>query len=247
MLLISWAYRRERFHLLGCKMLPTIKEMNQNLKRPIHQLTIACLLAVSQPAHSLEEYWSSLQTRSHFNQGKNLLNFEYMERFNNGYWQDRFLTIFRLAVGGSLSDGLSYQLAVGSFNFSRQLNEKRLQQFLNYYWPANKWLDVFLRSGVEQRRFDQDPRLYFRTRQRATINFLPKLIIAPSFYNETFIVPRGGQRFWSGINENRLGSGLRITHRDIEIYLYKVSTEFRSLESKRHISAVQLFLLLNFF
>lgn len=189
------------------------------------------------------EYWKVFQVKINTPSAKSL-NFEFV---NRDFYptNDNNLRLIRLMYGGDLG---SFKFLIGGAlaDSKSSADERRLQQYLTHTTKHDSYYSLFLRLGIEERFFNNDPNLYFRFRFKAQINPLFKREFGPSFYNETFFIPEGYKKFANQLNENRLGIGVRYNIKPFEIYLYQTFVYIKTIQEERILNWLQLQLILNF-
>ncbi len=158
----------------------------------------------------------------------------------HGYFDDNKLDLFRVSVGGKWRNW-NYLVGGAYVDFAQTSDERRLHQYLIKSFHFENSISTSLRLGLEQRRFIEDDVLNFRGRLRGQLNSPLVSRFGIAAYDELFIALNGPNRFHQGLNENRLGFGLRYKSELFEVLLYRTFAYLKGLKSEANQNWIQLF------
>lgn len=193
-------------------------------------------------AQSIDEQW--LIAQAQWNRtDHSIYMLEYVRRDYDQLLGHRpFLGLVRGSFGQALGQGWQYLLGAAYLNFAEQSNEFRLHQNLIHIQKIQSAnTQIVQRLSLEQRKFESDQEWMMRLRYRIMANPLMHYPLGLSLYNEGFYVLKGGSRFPTGINENRLGVGIRYTpNTHTHLFLYKTDAYLQTLKTRLNFDWWQL-------
>lgn len=201
---------------------------------PAIKLLFIIFFSLPLSAQDIREDWIIAQAQW-IKDDQSIYMLEYVRRDYNYLLSPRpFLGLVRGSYGHILGQGWQYLIGAAYLNFAEQSNEIRLHQNLIHIQKATSAnIQIVQRLSLEQRKFEADQDWIMRLRYRIMANPWMQYPIGLSLYNEAFYVLTGATRFPSGINENRLGVGLRYTpNPKTHFFLYKTDAYLQTLKTR---------------
>lgn len=198
------------------------------------KLFFVLLLPLQLSALEIQEDWVIAQAQW-IKEDRSIYMLEYVRRDYNYLLSNRpFLGLVRGSYGHVLGQGWQYLVGAAYLDFAEQSNEFRLHQNLIHIQKTKTAnTQIVQRFSLEQRKFEADQDWMMRFRYRIMANPLMQYPIGLSLYNEAFYVFKGATRFPSGINENRLGVGIRYTPNPrTHLFLYKTDAYLQTLRTR---------------
>ena len=189
-------------------------------------------------AYAYDEEWGIFQFRKRLDNGHQVFG-EYVRRDRGNLLSAKFFDLYRLSWGGKLRDW-TYLVGGAYVDFKTGSSERRLHQFGIYNFLAENKISGFFRLGLEERNFASDHLIYFRSRNRLHLNFLPQYAFGLSAYDELFYVLNGHDRFLTGFNENRFGLGFRYFLENLEIYVFHTNGYLKKTKTTDQVEWIQL-------
>ncbi len=210
----------------------------------IKSLLIVLAISFTLPAHSLDENWGILRIRGKVEDHH--YSFKYVKRDLIEPEYTGFFNWYELNYGRKLGTYL-LEAGIGFLDFDKKVDELRFTQ--NIYRNLKSEYGSFnLRLGLEERSFKNDEHLYFRTRIRAIYIYPVYKYFNPSIYDEFFAVFNGYDKFYTGLNENRLGLGFNMKPLDqLSLSFYWTFAGFKSYtETIKYSNWLQSFIVWKF-
>ena len=195
-------------------------------------------LSLSSQVFATDEYWGIYQFKTDIT-AENFIFTEYVRRDRDKYFEDKNLDLVRISIGGKWNQW-TYMLGLAHVDFAQGPEELRFHQFLirSIKFDGNK--ESLIRLALEERKFENDENLYLRGRARMQLNVPVYRQWGFAFYDEILIALNGNNRFYTGLNENRLGAGVRYKAHNFEVMLYKTLGYIRTLKGETEPQWIQL-------
>lgn len=201
-------------------------------------------LILSSAANAAEEYWGIYQFRNDLSSSHFLFS-EYVRRDTNTFFGTNNLDLVRFSIGGKV-EGWTYLVGGAYVNFATSDDERRLHQFFIRSFNLSQYITAPIRLGLEQRSFISNENLYFRARLRGQVNFPVWSAFGFAAYDEMLLALNGANRFYQGLNENRLGFGIRLKFESVEALLFHTQAQVKTLRSETHPQWIQLQTIIQF-
>jgi len=205
----------------------------------IRAISILIISIVFTPkVFATNEYWGIYQFKSDLYKDHFIFT-EYVRRDKENYFKDKNLDLIRLSIGGKWKTW-TYMLGLAHVDFENGAEELRFHQFLIKNIKFNNQTESLIRLALEERKFEDDSYLYLRGRARMQFNVPVYKQWGLAFYEEILLALNGSQKFSTGLNENRLGAGIRYKSSHFEVMLYKTLGYIKTLKGESEPNWIQL-------
>lgn len=218
-----------------------LKETNQVMRAT--KLFLLIITAFSY-ASAQDEYWGIYQFKKNISDD-HFVFAEYVRRDKNTFFDAKNLELTRLSWAGKWKSW-NYLIGASYVDFNSTNDERRLHQFFIRNFKMSDAINSSVRTGLEQRSFINDDLMYIRFRLRGQINFQTSSFFGLSAYDEMLFSINGGNRFYQGLNENRLGLGINFKFNAVDFYIYQTFATLKTLTVETNPRWLQLQTIFNF-